>query len=336
MAEFKFSCPQCKQNIQCDTGYSGTQINCPACQQAVVVPQAPRSAAAPPTPPAFSTRQGAADPAGGRRFSNAPAARPPVPAKSRATRNILVIAGSAVVLAGLVTAVWLGYSKFKRGHLPSGLVALWSGDSDGKDSLGRNNGTLVNVTLTDGPAGQAFHLNGTNAYVQIPDSADLKPKNITVAAWVKFDAQESPNANLPGQQNIVFKLNTRDPHQGNFTGYNLFKNVDHFAFCIGSAGGDQVTANSRTVPQVGVWYHLAGTYDRTSGQLKIYVNGAQEGGVRAKFPLNCGTRPLFIGTTGEWWDGKLQGDVDGVAIFNRALSAGEIQSIYKAGGAGKG
>ena len=41
MAEFKFTCPQCKQHIQCDSGYVGSQINCPACQQAIVVPLQP-------------------------------------------------------------------------------------------------------------------------------------------------------------------------------------------------------------------------------------------------------------------------------------------------------
>jgi hypothetical protein len=40
MAEFNFSCPQCGQRIQCDTGYSGSQINCPVCQKPIVVPQA--------------------------------------------------------------------------------------------------------------------------------------------------------------------------------------------------------------------------------------------------------------------------------------------------------
>ena len=38
MSEFKFSCPQCGQHIQCDTLWSGRQINCPACQQPLVVP----------------------------------------------------------------------------------------------------------------------------------------------------------------------------------------------------------------------------------------------------------------------------------------------------------
>jgi transcription elongation factor Elf1 len=31
MAEFKFSCPQCGQRIQCDAGYAAAQINCPSC-----------------------------------------------------------------------------------------------------------------------------------------------------------------------------------------------------------------------------------------------------------------------------------------------------------------
>ena len=46
--------------------------------------------------------------------------------------------------------------------------------------------------------------------------------------------------------------------------------------------------------------------------LEIYVNGVLEGNAYAGFPLNCGTRPLFIGTTGELWDNKLEGTVDEV------------------------
>ena len=43
MSEFKFSCPQCGQHILGDTQWSGREINCPACQQTLVVP--------PPGPP---------------------------------------------------------------------------------------------------------------------------------------------------------------------------------------------------------------------------------------------------------------------------------------------
>jgi hypothetical protein len=121
MAEFKFSCPQCGQHIQCDTGYSGMQINCPSCQQAIVVPQAPRFAAAPtapsvppPAPPGLSTKQSTTVPATGRRFAGAPGAQPPAKPKSKVMRNVLVITASVVVLAGLGAGGWFGYSKYKE------------------------------------------------------------------------------------------------------------------------------------------------------------------------------------------------------------------------------
>lgn len=47
MAEIKFACPQCGKNIKCGTSYIGQQINCPACQQPIVVPNISPSATQP-------------------------------------------------------------------------------------------------------------------------------------------------------------------------------------------------------------------------------------------------------------------------------------------------
>jgi hypothetical protein len=47
MNEFKFTCPKCQQNIQATPEYSGSQINCPACQTPLVVPADPNAPAAP-------------------------------------------------------------------------------------------------------------------------------------------------------------------------------------------------------------------------------------------------------------------------------------------------
>ena len=47
MAEIKFACPQCKQRVACDSGYVGSQINCPSCQRSIIVPPAATAAAAP-------------------------------------------------------------------------------------------------------------------------------------------------------------------------------------------------------------------------------------------------------------------------------------------------
>ena len=96
MPEFKFSCPQCSRQIQCDTGYAGTQINCPACKQPIVVPTAPRVASA----------------------------GLPVAVKSRALRNGLAVVAAMVVLAGLVTAGWYGWAKLIKMPIGRGLQTL--------------------------------------------------------------------------------------------------------------------------------------------------------------------------------------------------------------------
>ena len=48
MADMKFSCPQCGQHISCDELWSGHQIQCPACQNTLTVPQAHAPVAAAP------------------------------------------------------------------------------------------------------------------------------------------------------------------------------------------------------------------------------------------------------------------------------------------------
>jgi hypothetical protein len=53
MADFKFTCPQCQQHIQCDVSYVGSSINCPTCRQGIVVPPVSQ----PPTAPRERTVQ---------------------------------------------------------------------------------------------------------------------------------------------------------------------------------------------------------------------------------------------------------------------------------------
>jgi hypothetical protein len=120
MPDFKFTCPQCGQTIECDEGYGGVQINCPACAQAIVVPHPTGAAhAAPPAPMAMPGARG-------QRFAGAQ--MPPVPEKSNTLRNVIVILAVVVVLAALGAGGWVGYSKYqakqalKKGN-PAAMVA---------------------------------------------------------------------------------------------------------------------------------------------------------------------------------------------------------------------
>lgn len=220
---------------------------------------------------------------------------------------------------------------------PSGLVGLWKGEGNANDSAGMNNGSLSpsGATYTDGKVGQAFWFDGTNGYVEVPDSGALKPANVTVEAWVWLDPSLPAGG---GHEQIVFKKNTWGAW---FEGYDLKKatledgtHSDHFQFVV-AREGKQVAVNSQTIVQRGVWYHVAATYD--GNQSVLYVNGVAEAEATAGFALDYDKTPLYIGTTGTWapYLNMFGGAIDEVSIYNRALSPNEIQSIYSAGSFGK-
>ncbi len=66
-----------------------------------------------------------------------------------------------------------------------------------------------------------------------------------------------------------------------------------------------------------------------------YVNGSLEGESAVSVNVDYGTRPVFIGTSGETvFDGKLNGIVDEASIYNRALDGSEIAALHARGAPG--
>ena len=203
----------------------------------------------------------------------------------------------------------------------------------------RNNGTLQGGATDTGvgEVGQCFSLNGTTAYVSIPDSPTFHPANLTVEAWVLFTSLNSTasGGSPAGQQYIVFKQNTRS---GGFEGFYLGKERgtggDHFVFAVSSSAGVTAEADSGPVIATNVWYHVAGV--RGSNFVQLYLNGALAGSASVSFAQDYGTLPLFFGSSGEsYWDHKLSGLLDEVSLYNRPLASNEIAAIYAAGSAGK-
>src|SRR3954469_21186397 len=65
---------------------------------------------------------------------------------------------------------------------PTGLIGWWPGEANANDIIGTNNGVLQGGATASavGMVNSAFNFDGTNGFVQIPDSAVLKPTNFTV------------------------------------------------------------------------------------------------------------------------------------------------------------
>ncbi|HEV2453421.1 MAG TPA: LamG domain-containing protein, partial [Verrucomicrobiae bacterium] len=82
------------------------------------------------------------------------------------------------------------------------------------------------------------------------------------------------------------------------------------------------------------WTHVAVTYDKTSGQANIYINGSLQGSA------NVGTSPMT--TADDFYMGQVpgsansySGQLDEISLWDRPLNAADISAIYNAGGAGK-
>jgi hypothetical protein len=84
--------------------------------------------------------------------------------------------------------------------------------------------------------------------------------------------------------------------------------------------GQQYAGGQFGIP-LGSWTHLAATYDGTT--LLFYVNGTQVGITIVSGNISAASGGLSIGGIGEEY---FQGLIDEVRIYNRALSASEIQS----------
>lgn len=217
------------------------------------------------------------------------------------------------------------------------IVSWWPGDGDATDIIGSNDGTPVGgAGYTTGLVGQSFELPGGGAYVDLGNdpSLHLSDGEFTVEAWVRFD-----QAGFAGDASIVDKMWPDGP---NTDGWRLIKQADgHIWFCFGPGGGangcgDRSSHTVRTTSAVtyDTWYHVAGVLSST--HFRIYLDGVMEyEKVRPVFTdtHRSNLRIGFYNPLESFSD--LDGRVDEVTIYNRALSSAEIQGIFDAGSAGK-
>jgi hypothetical protein len=100
---------------------------------------------------------------------------------------------------------------------------------------------------------------------------------------------------------------------------------------------DHVLSSAAGLLVSNVWQHVAVTYTKSNGNTVLYINGvakAQQalGAFTARTigDLYFGLRP-YDGGAGT----RFAGLMDEVSLYNRALTAAEIQAVYNAGSAGK-
>jgi hypothetical protein len=238
--------------------------------------------------------------------------------------------GSALSQARVQAHYLLGRS-YKDTVLDSGPVSFWRlGESSGTsaaDVKGANAGTYVNTPTLGktgalaGDADTATGVNGTGSYVSVPYSASLNPAQFTVEAWAQWDGTRTANwRTVAGTWN-----------DGNTGGYWLGVSTQDKWYVSTQGSSAAYSEIQGTAPTAGQWVHLATTYD--GSYLRLYVNGTEVGNVQSPSYVAQGVVPLGIGTSvyNSGPGDRFGGVVDDVAVYNRALSAPEVQLHYDSG-----
>jgi hypothetical protein len=201
---------------------------------------------------------------------------------------------------------------------PIGLVAAYGFDENQgnqtADSSGQfNNGTVQGATwTTSGKFGNALVFNGTSSLVSIPDAPSLDLTSaMTLSAWV------NPSGGLSGWSNVIKKevdsyfLSAHTPNGGPGGGATI--------------GGSCCPSARQSSPlALNTWTHLALTYDGSA--VRLYRNGTLVSTTGASGQISPTSLPLRIGGDAVYGE-FVQGRIDEVRIYDRALSPSEIQAI---------
>ncbi|RME30211.1 LamG domain-containing protein [Candidatus Parcubacteria bacterium] len=202
-----------------------------------------------------------------------------------------------------------------------------------RDISGYNNhGDWRNHASTTAPGvlGQGVELDGVNDHINAGNDTSLNFTGaFTVAAWVRTTVSQQ-NANIVAKHRSDYyygpwRLQTDAGSQG--TQFKM--TIGDSASQEWHATGPDLASNDRR------WVHVVGVF-RPSTAVELWVDGnlvAQNtSGIPSSIPTV--TNPLIIGarhTFGGSIDEYFAGYLDDVRVYNRALSAAEIQELYRLG-----
>ncbi|HTZ17311.1 MAG TPA: LamG-like jellyroll fold domain-containing protein, partial [Dissulfurispiraceae bacterium] len=185
------------------------------------------------------------DPAGAKLYVTIPSAN-----------SVKIINTSTYDVSTITTGI--GSSPFPFGKfiaqgfpVTNGLVSLWRAEENANDSIGSNNGTLHgSAGFTYGVRGSAFNLNGTDAYVDIANTAsmDFGSGDFSISLWMNLNS-------LASDQELLHKSVGSLTDNTNKTYFVEYDASNSLRFRV----SDPSTVNDLTIStslNVGQWYHI--------------------------------------------------------------------------------
>ncbi|UCG46360.1 MAG: laminin G domain-containing protein [Phycisphaerales bacterium] len=214
------------------------------------------------------------------------------------------------------------------GRASAELLARWTFDEGAgtvaHDSMGNQHdgATVGDVVWVGGKLGGAINFNGAGC-VEIPtDWASYITDEVTIAFWI-YGGPEQPKVDRC--------FETARP--GNEEWFNCTVPYKNGAVTFDAPYPDRITTYPDESEYKGRWNHYAFTKNRTTGEMRIYINGAEVERRVGRTLQMVPAEGFTQGTIGSGADGDggyerlYYGVMDDVRIYNHELSAPEIWNL---------
>ncbi len=215
----------------------------------------------------------------------------------------------------------------------STLKAFWKlEDNTWSDSTTNNNDLTApdSPTIVAGIIGNGADFEaGDGNYLSLADAAQtgldlgVSGASFSASAWIKLESHTGVGGILGKKDEAVNGWRFHILPDGNIV----------FALRSGS-GGPYFDLFSSTILNDDEWYHVLVVFNNTADTAEIFINGVSDASAAYTDELANNTQPVIIGAFGPGnpaGSNHFDGIIDEVALFNRALTADEIASIYAHG-----
>ena len=208
------------------------------------------------------------------------------------------------------------------------LIAGYPFEGNVNDVSGAHHGTSSNVGFENGVIGKAATFNGSTSYIELPDADDFSFTDGTndlpfsISFWVKF--------NDTSNQWLINKRDASSNDEWQIAYYS-----GELIFNLFSQGGRSaiIGRGLNFTPEIGRYYHMVCTYDGGGSSLgmQFYIDTVslgwgQNSGVY--IGMEKGTAPILIGRAVFGSHFNLNGSLDNLKIYNRALTQQEVKRDY--------
>lgn len=209
------------------------------------------------------------------------------------------------------------------------LQGYWRLEANGTDETANNNDLSAVGGFSTYPQsvfGKGGDFNGSSTALTITDANQTNldiTGSFSISAWINLD--EVPSVTGTGMA-IAGKLDTAD-------GYRLLVNTSDQIRVVIRSDPDVTTADSTGTVVKDTWYHVVGVYDTAANTIVTYINGVGNTTGSATVDPADHAEEFCIGVThsGGSYSQWLDGTVDDVAVFDRALTAAEVLNLYRGG-----